>query len=104
MKIIFGLFFLVACTQAFAAVGVGPATVNYVYQLDSDSTVFEFSISAVNSCGSYHYKVKSPNEDVANRKFSLVLAAFSSGKRIMFADMQVCEGDRTVVSWVRLVN
>ena len=104
MKFIVSLFILLVSLQAFSAVSVGPINVHYVYQLDSRPTVFEFSTNTVNGCGSFHYRVKSPNVPVAERKFSLVLAAFIHNKKIMFADSQVCDGDRALVEWVRIVN
>jgi hypothetical protein len=82
----------------------GPAQVNYIYQLDSDATVFEMSLSIAHGCGSSLYRVKSPNADVANRKFSLALTAFTAGYKLRFHDTLVCEGNRSVVSWVRLVK
>lgn len=91
------------CTQAFAGKDVHGTTVNYVYQLDEPG-VFQFSSSVPNNCGSSLYRVKSVDEGVANRKFSLVLTAFTAGKKLSFHDSQVCEGNRSVVRWVRLIN
>ncbi|MBA6258241.1 MULTISPECIES: hypothetical protein [unclassified Colwellia] len=88
----------------FAAKDISSSTVNYVYQLDSDATVFEFSASVSHSCGSNLYRVKSPNESVANRKFSLILTAFTTNGKVAFHDTQSCEGNRSVVAWVRLIK
>ncbi|MDP2572466.1 hypothetical protein Q8W40_09765 [Vibrio penaeicida] len=89
---------------SFAAKDIHKSNVNYVYQLDSDATVFEFNSSVRNGCGSNLYRVKSPNEAVANRKFSLVLTAFTTNGNLAFHDREVCEGNRSVVAWVRLTR
>ena len=88
----------------FAAKDVGSSAVNYVYQLDSEATVFEFSSSVSHGCGSNLYRVKSPSEAVANRKFSLVLTAFTTNGKLAFHDTGTCEGNRSVVAWVRLIK
>lgn len=91
-------------SAVFAAKDVPTSKVNYVYQLDTEATIFEFNSSVQNSCGSYSYRVKSSNEAVANRKFSLVLTAFTTKGNLAFHDSQVCEGTRSVVAWVRLIR
>lgn len=89
----------------FAGKDISSSTVEYVYQLDSDATVFEFGSSIVSTtCGFSNYRVESPNVDVANRKFALVLAAFTAGKKLAFHDTETCESGRSVVSWVRLIK
>jgi len=95
---------LFICFPSFAGRDVRNTTVSYVYQLDSAETVFEFSSSIANSCGSSIYRVKSPNVHVANRKFALVLTAFSTQGNLWFHDREICEGNRSVASWVRLVR
>ncbi|WP_299006843.1 hypothetical protein [uncultured Shewanella sp.] len=77
--------------------------VDYVYQLD-DPLTFEFNSNVTHSCGSALYRVKSPNEDIANRKFAIVMAAFRDEKNLAFYDSKVCEGSRSVVQWVRITN
>ena len=104
MKYIIGLFFIVVSSFSLAGQNVGPVNVSYLYQLDRNSTEFEFSIGTYHSCGSDWYRVKSPSDVVANRKFDLVLTAFNSSKRVVFYDTETCEDDRRVVGWVRLVN
>jgi len=88
----------------YAAKDITASGVNYIYQLDSDPTTFEFSASVAHSCGSNLYRVKSPNEAVANRKFSLVLTAFTTNGKLTFHDTEQCEGSRSVVAWVRLIK
>ena len=83
---------------------VNASMINYVYQLDSDATVFEFNSNVTNACGSSSYRVKSPNEAVANRKFTLVLTAFTTKKNLVFHDTEVCESGRSVVGWVRITQ
>lgn len=73
-----------------------------VYQLDSDATVFEFRANIENSCGGVYWRVESPNESVADRKFSMILTAYSTGGNVSFYDKERCEGNRSIVSWVRL--
>ncbi|NOU49186.1 hypothetical protein HG263_01290 [Pseudoalteromonas sp. JBTF-M23] len=98
------LFLAFFSVQAFAGKDVGTSQVNYVYQLDSDSTVFEFNSNVPHGCGSSLYRVKSPNESVANRKFSIVLTAFTTNNNLAFHDTKTCEGNRSVVSWVRVTK
>ena len=104
IKIIITTVLMCVSCLSFAARGVDSSKVEYVYQLDSDATVFEFSSSVSNGCGSTLYKVKSPNEAVANRKFSLVLIAFTTNGYLTFYDTQICEGTRSVVGWIRLIK
>ncbi|WP_444930643.1 hypothetical protein ACJJIF_02355 [Microbulbifer sp. SSSA002] len=71
-----------------------------VYKLD-DETQFEFKVSGGNSCGGTWYRVKNPTESIESRKFSIVLTAYTTGKKIDFHDLEVCEGNRSTVGWVR---
>ncbi|MCJ8269425.1 MAG: hypothetical protein MJK04_08485 [Psychrosphaera sp.] len=103
-KVIISSILLSISSVAFAVKDVPTSKVNYVYQLDTDPTTFEFSSSVQHNCGSYIYRVKSSGEAVANRKFSLVLAAFTTKGNLAFHDTQVCEGTRSVVSWIRLIR
>ena len=87
-----------------AAKNVNNSSVNYVYQQDTSPTDFEFQSNVAHSCGSSLYRVKSNDTEVANRKFSIVLTAFTTGKNLAFHDSEVCEGNRSIVSWVRITN
>jgi len=89
-----------------AAEDVHGLTVGYVYQFDHpDSTVFDINIpSRPHSCGSTLYRSYSSSDAIANRKFSLVLTAFTSSKKISFHDTGVCEGTRMKVAWIRITN
>jgi hypothetical protein len=80
--------------------------IGYVYQFDStDPTAFDIYIpSRSHQCGTALYRSYSPSEAIANRKFSLALAAFTSGKKISFRDTGVCEGNRVKIGWMRIVN
>ncbi len=104
MKKIIFLLFVCISIPSFAAKDIHRSKVDYVYQLDSDSTVFEFMSNVSHSCGGKLYRVKSPNEAVANRKFSMVLTAFTADKNLAFHDTQNCEGNRSVVAWVRITK
>lgn len=91
-------------SSTLAGTDVDGQTVSFVYQPDLAPTEFEFEASRPNSCGSRLYRVQSNNETIANRKFSIVLAAFTSGKKIAFYDKEECIGGRSLVAWVRIVN
>ena len=101
------LTFLLALLSlpTLAAKDVLNSKINYVYQLDSDATVFEFQSNVPNGCGGHLYRVHSPNEAVANRKFSLVLTAFTTDANLAFHDTESCApGNRSIVAWVRLLK
>jgi hypothetical protein len=104
MKSVLGIILLVISGQVLAGKDISTSTVNYVYQLDGDATVFEFNSSVHHACGSSLYRVRSSNVAVANRKFSLVLTAFTADKKLAFHDTQKCEGNRSVVAWIRLIK
>lgn len=103
-RILLFTFFVFIQFELSAAEDVLNKQVSNVYQLDSDATVFEIRTDEPNSCGGVYWRVKSPNEAVANRKFSLVLTAFTTKSAISFHDTGVCESNRSVVSWIRLSN
>ncbi|TRY33407.1 hypothetical protein FM019_05380 [Aliiglaciecola sp. M165] len=103
-RILFITCFLFLQFELSAAEDVLNKQVSNVYQLDSDATTFEMRIEGPNSCGGVYWRVKSPNEAVANRKFSLVLTALTTKSPLSFHDIGVCEGDRSIVSWIRLSN
>ena len=102
-NIIFSILIFLT-VPALAGKDVSSSMINYVYQLDSDETVFEFNSSVKHGCGSHLYRVESPSAAVANRKFALVLAAFMGGKKIAFHDRESCLGSRSSVAWIRLIN
>lgn len=97
--VLFGASFV-----ASAAEDVHGRTVGYVYQPDLAPTEFEFEANRQHGCGSSLYRVRSNDEATASRKFSLVLAAFASGKKIAFHDTGACVSGRAVVAWVRITN
>lgn len=104
MKIALGAILLAISISAHAAKDVYGTAVNFVYQLDGAATEFEFSSSTPHGCGGSTYKVISTDDVIANRKFSIVLSAFMSDKKLDFHDTEVCQGNRSVVAWVRIVN
>jgi hypothetical protein len=61
-KVFLSTILICVSSLAFAAKDIHSTKVNYIYQLDSDATVFEFSSSVSHGCGSNLYRVKSPNE------------------------------------------
>ena len=93
-----------ASAMAFAARDVAGASVSQVYQWDSDGIAFDFEASVPHSCGSSLYRVTSPNQVVSDRKFTLILTAFAAGKKIAFHDTGVCDGTRSLASWVRITD
>ena len=95
---------LLISSPLWAGKDVGKSKVSYIYQLDTDSTVFEFNSTVRHECGSTLYRVKSPTEAVADRKFALVLTAFTTDNNLAFHDTGVCEGIRSVVSWIRITK
>ena len=104
MKKIFLVALAFLSFPAFSAENVYGTSVSYVYQVGSEPTQFDFQSSRTNECGSSLYRVTSDDVHIANRKFSLVLAAFISGKRLAFHDTGTCAGNRALVSWVRITN
>lgn len=104
MRCLMGLVIFLVSSHVFAGRDVRSSVVNYIYQLDSEATVFEFNASTTHRCGSSIYRVKSPSVAVANRKFSMVFGAFIANKRLAFHDKEICEGNRSLVSWVRIIN
>lgn len=99
------LLFLVLPISALSAdENVSGVSVDFVYQQDLAPTEFEFSSSRRHDCGSGIYRVVSNDETIANRKFSLVLAAFTSGKKLAFHDTGVCIENRAIISWMRITN
>ena len=99
----FSVLLSVLAFNVLATGDVFNATIVNVYQHDSDSTVFEFRTDIEqNSCGGVYWRVKSPNDAVANRKFSMILTAYTSKTPVSFYDKGQCEGNRSTVGWIRL--
>lgn len=101
------LLFLFLANVSFAGVDVNTGqAVGYVYQVDTtDPTLFEFHLpDRTNICNSTSYRSKSDNEQVASRKFSMVLSALMSDKKITFHETGDCESGRALVGWIRLHN
>lgn len=82
------LFCLVAQNLA-AQSDVLNQKVKSVYQMDHFDGEFLFETGNSNGCDGKWFKVKSPSESIANRKFSIVLAAYTSDRTIAFYDFGV---------------
>ncbi len=104
MKYFYYLFLITISTNVFAIKNIENTTIINIQQHDSDSTQFEITSSTKNNCGSSAYIVKSPNNAVATRKFSLILTALTTNKKISFNDTEICEGDRSIVTWIKLIH
>lgn len=74
--------------------------VDYVYVLDAEKS-FDFSGGNTHECGSNLYRTITPTEEIANRKFSVVLTAFSAGKKVIL-NTEGCSGNRMLFGWVRV--
>jgi len=77
-----------------------------VYQPDFDNTTtFDIIVkNHTNSCGTRLYRSVSSSEAIANRKFSLVLTAFTSGKKISLYDLGECDYNRSKAGWIRITD
>jgi len=104
MKYFLFVVVLIVSSSASAAKDVSGRTIDYVYQPDLAPTEFDFAANLTHGCGTNIYRVRSNDEATANRKFSIILAAFTSGKKIAFHDTEVCAGNRSIVSWVRITK
>jgi len=104
MKYFYCLFLASISTNVFAIKSIENTTIIHVQQQDSESTQFEITSSTENSCGSSTYIVKSPNNAVATRKFSLILTALTTNKKVSFNDTEICDGNRSVITWIRLLH
>lgn len=80
------------CQLVLAAEDVHGQKVGYVYQYDnSDTTKFDVDIpERPHECGSTLYRSSSTSDAIANRKFTLILTAFVSDKKISFKDINFC--------------
>ncbi|MFL0803299.1 MAG: hypothetical protein K6L81_06250 [Agarilytica sp.] len=103
-KAFFGMVLMAVSISAYSGKDVSGTTVGYVYQPDLSPTEFEFEANRSHSCGSSLYRVQSNDEATANRKFSMVLAAFTADKKLSFHDKEICSGSRSLVSWIRITN
>lgn len=100
MKFFLILTFSVLATNVLAKTKT-ISKVNYVYVLDIERS-FDFS-GDTHECGSNIYRTKTETEEIANRKFSLVLAAYTAGKRLTI-DTRGCDGNRMLFGWVRILD
>jgi len=98
---------------------IGDEQVGIVYQSDLSATEFEFLLPSSsnnkytctgnageitgNGTGKV-FRVKSPNVEVANRKFSMMLTALTTKTKIRFRTTGICESGRMIVSWIQLIN
>jgi len=90
-------------TQGFAVNG---KVVDDLYQLDRRNQApdeFDFSIGTNHSCsGGLFYRVRAGSVDIANRQFNMALASVQTGQTIDFWNTGTCDGNRAIVSWMRL--
>lgn len=95
------------CQLASATtISANSQTVGFVYQL-SDPESFDFEVPGLTSdCGSNFYRVRTADLAVLNRKFTLILSAFLSDRKISFSyeDVGSCESNRKLIGWVRITN
>ena len=103
-NILLGAMLVITALPVLAGEDAHGKTISYVYQPDLAPTEFEFNANRTHGCGSSLYRVKSNDAATASRKFAIVLAAFTSGKKLAFHDTGVCAGSRSIVSWVRITN
>lgn len=104
MKKFLSALLIALSANTYAAVDVHNTNLQFVNQFDNESTSFVFSTGSINGCGSVYYKVKSSNDDIANRKFAITMKAFEMDSSFSFHDTEVCEGDQSIVKWVRIVK
>lgn len=74
--------------------------ISYVYVLD-DGQSFDFSAGAHHECGTNIYRTRAADAGILNRKFSLVLTAYTARKRLTI-NTSGCDGNRLLFNWVRL--
>ncbi len=77
-------------------------TINYLYDL-GHATAFDFEAGSTHQCGSKMYRVVSTDLEVLKRKYSMLLTAVVSGKKVI-VDAGDCYGNRRLVDWTRIYN
>lgn len=92
---------LIISPQSYSE-AVDLSTVNFVYELGNLMS-FDFSSGSNHECGTNIYQVNGPTEESANRKFTLVLSAFMTDKKLK-VNTEGCNGNRMKVGWVRLIK
>jgi hypothetical protein len=104
--IIAGFLIALVSIPAFSKDVTTAQSIGYVYLIEStDNTAFDIDLpNRVNQCGSTLYRSKSNDTVIAARKFSAVLTAFTANYKIKFNDNEVCEGNRSLISWIRIVR
>lgn len=93
--------FLLAATDSLAE-SVQLETIDFLYDL-AHATQFDFEAGDTHVCGSKMYRVKSTDTDVLKRRYSMLLAAVVSGKKVIL-DAGSCDGSRRLVGWIRIYN
>ena len=97
MKNLLTLILLLSSVSSFAGKDISSSEVVFVYQPDLNPNEFEFNSTVPNGCGSNLYRVVSEHESIGNRKFSIVLTAFTVGNKLAFHDKQTCVSGRSLV-------
>lgn len=101
MKVII-LLLTVMLASGVAAESKNIDKIDYVYVLDMEKS-FEFSGGSEHECGSSLYRATGTTEDIVNRKFTLLLAAYTAGKKVVI-NTEGCAGNRMKFGWVRIVD
>lgn len=101
------IFAVATCFVAFMSqiAHSAPKTIDavgYVYVLE-DGQSFDFAAGANHECGTNIYRTRADDAGVLNRKFSLILTAYTAGKRLTI-NTSNCDGNRLLFNWVRLHN
>ena len=76
--------------------------IDYVYVLNTEKS-FDFSGGQNHECGSNLYRTNDATEEITNRKFSLVLAAYTAGKKVII-NTEGCAGSRMKFGWIRIID
>lgn len=74
--------------------------IDYVYVLDTEKS-FDFAGGGNHACGSNIYRTHAETEAIANRKFSVALAAYTAGQRVTI-NTEGCSGNRMKFGWIRI--
>jgi hypothetical protein len=100
------LIFLLPFSSHILAKDIYGIEVTAIYQLEDEvNPPFDFqSKHNLHKCGgkkSNHFRVYSDDITTGNRRFKLLLSAFSQQTKISVGTMK-CEGKRMITSWIRL--
>jgi len=83
---------------------VGNLHIGYVYQVHNEDSFDIHLPERPNDCGSSLYRVRDASPVILERKFAIAMAALLSDKRIRFNETDTCDGNRMLVSWIRILR